>query len=150
MYGIEVTLKGIASLQNFIKFYHLVQMLERDGTQMDRRNDYLISLTFLSKGSALNIDSVPCSMVTLTGFSGQWLCVFIEPWFTFELSCDSSSVSNISDNYISTTPAECRCRVVKTPASYSGGPGFKSRPGDRLFWLRLFVVFLNPYRQMSG
>jgi hypothetical protein len=23
-------------------------------------------------------------------------------------------------------------RVVSTPASYSGGPGFKSRPGDRL------------------
>jgi hypothetical protein len=24
-------------------------------------------------------------------------------------------------------------RAVSTPASYSGGPGFKSRPGDRLF-----------------
>jgi hypothetical protein len=25
-------------------------------------------------------------------------------------------------------------RVVNNPALYSGGPGFKSRPGDRLFW----------------
>jgi hypothetical protein len=24
--------------------------------------------------------------------------------------------------------------VVSTPISYSGGPGFKSRPADRLFW----------------
>jgi hypothetical protein len=27
----------------------------------------------------------------------------------------------------------CRGGVVNTPASYSGGPGFKSRPTDRLF-----------------
>jgi hypothetical protein len=27
---------------------------------------------------------------------------------------------------------ECREGVVNTPASYSGGFGFKSRPGDRL------------------
>jgi hypothetical protein len=38
--------------------------------------------------------------------------------------------------------------VVNTPASYAGGPGFKSRPADRLFWLRFLVVFLSPYRQM--
>jgi hypothetical protein len=35
-------------------------------------------------------------------------------------------------------------RVVNTPASYSGGPRFKSRPGDRLSWLRFFVVFSIP------
>jgi hypothetical protein len=28
---------------------------------------------------------------------------------------------------------ECRGRVVNTLASYLGGPGFKSRAGDRLF-----------------
>jgi hypothetical protein len=39
-----------------------------------------------------------------------------------------------------------RRRVVNTPASYSGGPGFKRRPGDRLSWLRVFVVFLSPSR----
>jgi hypothetical protein len=31
--------------------------------------------------------------------------------------------------------------VVNTPASYSGGPGFKHRPGNRLSRLRYFVVF---------
>jgi hypothetical protein len=28
-------------------------------------------------------------------------------------------------------------QVVSTPASYSGGPGFKSRLGDRSSWLNL-------------
>jgi hypothetical protein len=32
-------------------------------------------------------------------------------------------------------PTEGRCRLVKIPASYSGEPGFKSRPADRLSWL---------------
>jgi hypothetical protein len=35
-------------------------------------------------------------------------------------------------------------------ASYSEGPGFKSQPGDRLFWLKCFVIFLSPPRQMLG
>jgi hypothetical protein len=34
--------------------------------------------------------------------------------------------------------------VVNTPASYSGGSGFKSWPRDRLSWLRFLVVFLSP------
>jgi hypothetical protein len=37
-----------------------------------------------------------------------------------------------------------------TPASCSGGLGFKSRPEDRLFWLSVFVVFFSPSRQMPG
>jgi hypothetical protein len=42
-------------------------------------------------------------------------------------------------------------RVVSIPASYSGGPGFKSWPGDRLSWLRrIFVGFQSPYRQMPA
>jgi hypothetical protein len=40
-------------------------------------------------------------------------------------------------------------RVVRTPTSYSRGPGF-SRPGDRLSWLRFLVVFLSPSRQFPG
>jgi hypothetical protein len=35
-------------------------------------------------------------------------------------------------------------RTVSILASYSGGPGFKSRTGDRLSWLRFFVVFSDP------
>jgi hypothetical protein len=40
-------------------------------------------------------------------------------------------------------------RVVNTPASYSEGRGIKSRPGDRLIWLRVFV-FLSLSTQMPG
>jgi hypothetical protein len=39
-------------------------------------------------------------------------------------------------------------RVVSIPASYSGGPGFKTRPRDRLSWQRGFKVFLSPFPQM--
>jgi hypothetical protein len=42
-----------------------------------------------------------------------------------------------------------RCGQVITLFSYSGGPWFKSRPGDRLSWLRFFI-FLSPSRQMPA
>jgi hypothetical protein len=34
-------------------------------------------------------------------------------------------------------------RSVITHASYSWDPRFKSRPGDRLSWLRVFVAFFS-------
>jgi hypothetical protein len=40
--------------------------------------------------------------------------------------------------------------VINTPASYSGGPRFKCRPGNRLSWLRVLVVFLSLSRQIPG
>jgi hypothetical protein len=40
--------------------------------------------------------------------------------------------------------------VFNTHVSYSEGPEYKSRPGDRLFRLRFFVVFLSPSYTMSG
>jgi hypothetical protein len=44
-----------------------------------------------------------------------------------------------------------RCgRVVNIPASYLGRPGFKSRPGDRLCWLILFLDFFSHSKQVSG
>jgi hypothetical protein len=43
---------------------------------------------------------------------------------------------------------EHRGRVVNILASYSGGPGFKSRPGDRLPLLRFFVVFFSTTGQI--
>jgi hypothetical protein len=36
------------------------------------------------------------------------------------------------------------------PASYSGGPGFKSQLRDRLSLLRCSAVFFRPFRQMLG
>jgi hypothetical protein len=51
---------------------------------------------------------------------------------------------------------KCKCnntvrlsRLVDKPASYSRSPGFKSRYGDRLCWLRVFVV-LNPSSLVPG
>jgi hypothetical protein len=41
-------------------------------------------------------------------------------------------------------------QVVNTPASYSGGPGFKSWLRDWLSWLRFFMVFHSPSRQIWG
>jgi hypothetical protein len=38
--------------------------------------------------------------------------------------------------------------VVNTSASYSGGSSLKNRPVDLLSWLKFFVVFLSPSRQM--
>jgi hypothetical protein len=42
--------------------------------------------------------------------------------------------------------AEHRGRVVNTPASHSGSPRFKPRPG-RLSWLRFFVFLSVPQRK---
>jgi hypothetical protein len=38
-------------------------------------------------------------------------------------------------------------KKVFTPASYTGGPVFKSRPGDRISWLGSFAV-LDPPKKM--
>jgi hypothetical protein len=46
--------------------------------------------------------------------------------------------------YSYTSFTERPSSVVSSPASYSGGAGFKSRPGDRLSWLRFVVVFSVP------
>jgi hypothetical protein len=37
--------------------------------------------------------------------------------------------------------------VVNTSASYSGCHRLKSRPNDRLSWLRVFVVFISPFKR---
>lgn len=46
--------------------------------------------------------------------------------------------------------SERRDRVVSTLVSYSGGPGFKCRPKDRLSWWKFFVVFLCLSMQIQG
>jgi hypothetical protein len=45
---------------------------------------------------------------------------------------------------------ERRGQVVRTRISFSGGPGFKSCPGDWLSWLDFFVVFFSHPRQIPG
>lgn len=44
--------------------------------------------------------------------------------------------------------ANCLSLVADKHASYSGERGFKSWPGDRLIWLRFFMIFLTPTKQM--
>jgi hypothetical protein len=39
---------------------------------------------------------------------------------------------------------ECYFQVVRTPASYSGGPGFRSLAGDQLSCLIFFMVLPSP------
>jgi hypothetical protein len=48
-------------------------------------------------------------------------------------------ISKFGINELYELSTESRGRLFSTPASYSGGPGFKSRPGDRLSRLRFFV-----------
>jgi hypothetical protein len=49
-----------------------------------------------------------------------------------------------------TLHTERRAKTVNIPTSYSWGPIIKSRPGYRLSWQRIFVVFLSTFRQMPG
>jgi hypothetical protein len=57
--------------------------------------------------------------------------------------------SQLVVNFISNiNNTERRGRVVNNSASYPGGRGFKSQPGDRLSWL-FFVVFLSPHSNVG-
>jgi hypothetical protein len=89
-------------------------------------------------------------------FSGS--CHFIPLIFRYSLHPDIrcpqfvfvSAIKKVMFNLWSWNFIARRGRVVSSLASYSGGPGFKSRPGGRLPWLRVFMVFLSPSRQMLG
>jgi hypothetical protein len=45
---------------------------------------------------------------------------------------------------------ERHCRVVNTPASYSEGPGFKSRSCWPAILIKVSMVFLSPSRRIPG
>jgi hypothetical protein len=51
---------------------------------------------------------------------------------------------------VSTDSTEHRDRVLKTLTSYSGGPGFISRPRHRLSLLGFFVFFPQSLQRMPG
>jgi hypothetical protein len=67
---------------------------------------------------------------------------------TYDSNQPKYQLTKQTPNHLSTT--ERRGRVVKTPASYSGGSVLKYGPGDRLPWLRGFVIFLSLSRWMTG
>jgi hypothetical protein len=52
--------------------------------------------------------------------------------------------NNVVNFQVKIRYTERRGRVGNTPASYSGDPGFKSRPGELLSRLRTFMVFFRP------
>lgn len=62
--------------------------------------------------------------------------------------CTSLQLQCISCGLVSVLITERRSRVVNTPSSYSGNPGFESRPSNGLSWLKLFVVFFSRSSQM--
>jgi hypothetical protein len=77
-------------------------------------------------------------------------------WWTFGFlrHGDSSCIKVLTRHFIPRkklihfmTVTERRGWVINTP-SYSGGPGFKSRLGDRLSWV--FVDFFSPFSQKPG
>jgi hypothetical protein len=71
---------------------------------------------------------------------------FVVLWH--ECAVGDLSVFAFSPVFNKTNVTERRGRVVGTP-SYSGGPVFKSRPGDPASWLRFFVFF-SPSRKVPG
>jgi hypothetical protein len=62
--------------------------------------------------------------------------------------CRSSSETELIFIYLKNT--DYHGQVVNTPALYSGGPRFRSQSRDGLSWLRFFVTFVSPSRQMLG
>jgi hypothetical protein len=74
---------------------------------------------------------------------------------TTTLSTSSYVVRGLSLCSVTTTwrrvgDRRCRGQVANTSASYSGGRGFKPRAGDRLYWLRFFVIFHRLSRHILG
>jgi hypothetical protein len=69
--------------------------------------------------------------------SGRWTAV------PFVVALQRQGLAPPTRASWTTCDTERRGWVVNTPALYSGGPGFKSLPGDRLSWLRFFVFFFS-------
>jgi hypothetical protein len=80
-------------------------------------------------------------------------CVFTSTlyfFYDFRLPNYLGFINFNSDFYLYKCITECHSWVVSTPASCFRDSGFKSLPNDWLSWLRTFVVFLNPHRQIPG
>jgi hypothetical protein len=114
-------------------------------------NAYRILEGFVEKYSqvrlrriTLNFILTECVLRIVSGSGSFPVPVHLFPGFYYHSVIQL--ISRTNHNIIT----EFRSRVINTPASYSGDPGFKSRPGDRLSWLRVFVVFLSLYSRMPG
>jgi hypothetical protein len=93
-----------------------------------------------------------CVYAVVVGFNPAraWIFVLLFLCSTVSSRWNSCSWLNPIKGFITHDEkfqTECRGRVFSKPPSYSGGSGFHSWPGDRLSWLRVFVVLLSSYRQ---
>jgi hypothetical protein len=67
-----------------------------------------------------------------------------------EIKRHTFSISTLNSIVIFMLRTESRGRGVTSPASYLGGPRFKSQLGDRLSWLMVFVTITSPSRKIPG
>jgi hypothetical protein len=74
--------------------------------------------------------------------------LYVELYLHFSIRLLDMIISRIWLNVWFKQRTDHHGRVVNTPASYSGDPGFQSWPGDRLSLLRIFVVPLSPSKRM--
>jgi len=59
-------------------------------------------------------------------------CNYLSIRICSEVHNGKAVVTVFTENFIRYISTERRNRLVSTPALYSGGPGFKYRPGDHL------------------
>lgn len=73
-------------------------------------------------------------------------------WNTLHHGADSQRVVYTLEVLIAiwVIKVERRSPQLSTPFSYSGGSDFESWLGDRVSWLRFFIVFPGSSRQMIG
>jgi hypothetical protein len=64
------------------------------------------------------------------------------------LICEVHYVLKVKQTQIQSPITENSGRVVNTPASYSEGPGFKSRPQQQAMPIEVYRGFLRPSRRM--
>jgi hypothetical protein len=94
-----------------------------------------------------------------THWTGGWMCP--EPVWTQRLqenlllfrgsNVDRPVVESVVRHYTAwATRLLLRGRVVNTRASYSGGPGFKSRSGYRLLWPKSFFFWFSQSLQANS
>jgi hypothetical protein len=78
------------------------------------------------------------------GKNGDLSC-FIFGRYRFRISNPRSVIlTEDSRGFLQSLQTERHGRVINIPLLYSEDPGFKSRLGDRLSWLRLFVFSSTP------
>jgi hypothetical protein len=103
----------------------------------------------------MNSSVIKCShLIALQmnrGYEGtEKLSISLSPYAT-DRSTDTirKTRSSVSCAWAPCYKTKRRGRVVSIPASYSGGPGIKSRLGDRLSWSTFFIIHPDKCRNST-